>query len=449
MALDLVMTDGVKSVPLDQLPESAWRFIAGGPEGTGDWTPAKAYQIVPILYRAVEMRANAVASMPFALHRGNSETDLSEDPAYEWLTRELKRRLWLTSAAMDVYGRGYWAVERNRYGQNLVLRWLLPTSVTPVMSEADGLVGFKRRLSNGQEVPFDLTEMVYFWAPSLTAEVGPGEGCVSAALRAAGTLAQVDAFAESYFKRGVIKATVFQVDGNVDKGQMEAAQNVLRRMMQGIKQAFSVLVLRSNFKPIVIGDSLKDTSAPEMTQQKREDVAMAMGIPFSLLYSAAANFATAQMDNLSFYQKTVVPRCDMIEEALNDQLLKPLGLTLEFDPDQLDVYQAAQVEQAKAVRGLVGKPILTVNEGRAMLRYDPLAEEGANRITTPVPPAIAANAGQLPAPGQSRPAAGDAAGAGNGEGEPSVMKALLTELRRARAEVEAARKAVEGGDAAA
>lgn len=176
---------------------------------------------------------------------------------------------------------------------------------------------------------------------------------------------------------------------------------------------------------------------------------MAMGIPFSLLYSAAANFATAQMDNLSFYQKTVVPRCDMIEEALNDQLLKPLGLTLEFDPDQLDVYQAAQVEQAKAVRGLVGKPILTVNEGRAMLRYDPLAEEGANRITTPVPPAIAANAGQLPAPGQSRPAAGDAAGAGNGEGEPSVMKALLTELRRARAEVEAARKAVEGGDAAA
>lgn len=230
MALDLVMTDGVKSVPLDQLPESAWRFITGGPEGTGDWTPVKAYQIVPILYRALEMRANAVASMPFTLHRGNSEADLSEDPAYEWLTRELKRRLWLTSAAMDVYGRAYWAVERNRYGQNPALRWLLPTSVAPVMSEADGLVGFKRRLSTGQEVPFDLTEMTYFWTPSLTVEVGPGEGCVSAALRAAGTLAQVDAFAEAYFKRGVIKATVFQVDGNVDKGQMEAAQNVLRRI---------------------------------------------------------------------------------------------------------------------------------------------------------------------------------------------------------------------------
>lgn len=446
--LDLVMTDGVKSVPLDQLPDSAWRYVVGSAEGGDGLSAVQAVQVVPILYRALNMRANAIAAMPRALYRGDTEvTDAAE---VQGLMGTMARRLRLTSASLDVYGASYWIKETNQYGKNLTPRWLVPTSLTPVteanapakvraeVQPNEGLYGFMRRTAAAQSfVPW--SEMVYFWEMSLTTEVGHGGGCVQVALAAAGALNYMDRFVEAYFKRGVIKATVFQVEGNVDKGEMERAQSVLRNMMTGIKRAFSVLVLRNNFKPIVIGDSAKDTAAPELTTQKREDIAMAMGVPFSLLYSQAANYATSQTDYLTFYTQTVVPQCEIIEETLNEQLFAPLGLRFEFQERKLEVFQAAELQKAEAVSKVVGQPVLTVNEGRETLGFEPLNEEGANRITKPTPaPATA------PAANGTGPAAGDAAGTGNGEAPQAVMKALSEELRLARAEVEAARKAMEG-----
>jgi len=444
VALDLVMTDGVKSVPLDQLPEDAWRYVVGSPSGGDGLSATQAVQVVPILYRALHMRANAMAAMPHALYR--FETEVTDAPEYQGIMGKMARRLRLTSASLDVYGTSYWIKETNQFGKNLSPRWLMPTSVMPVteanatpvirreVEPNEGLYGFLRRTAAAETfVPW--SEMVYFWEISLTSEVGHGSGCVQAALAAAGALNYMDRFVEAYFKRGVIKATVFQVEGNVNPGEIEKAQSVLRRMMTGIKQAFSVMVLRNNFKPIVIGDSAKDTAAPELTTQKREDIAMAMGVPFSLLYSQAANYATSQTDYLTFYTQTVVPQAKIVEETLNEQLFGPLGLRFEFQERKLEVFQAAELSKAEAVSKVVGKPVLTVNEGRETLGYEPLDEEAANRIVHPPPPALVVNAAQQPAPGQPRQATGDAAGTGNGQGQADVMKALLVELRAARVAV--------------
>lgn len=387
MALELLMTDGTKSVPLNALPESAWRYITGGSSDTGELNPVTAVQVVPILYRALEMRGNAIASLPWALYRGDGDEDVKETAEYQSLVGGMRRRLKLTSASLDVYGACYWIKETNRFGRNLTPRWLMPTTMTAVteanapervraeFDAKDGLYGFMRRDGAGRDLFLSWEEVVYFWELTLTSELGHGQGCVRAALAAAGALNHIDKFVEAYFKRGVIKATVFQVEGNADKGDMQRLENVLRSMLGGIKKAFSLLVLRSNFKPIVIGDSAKDTAAPELTEQKREDIAMAMGVPFSLLYSQAANYATSQTDYLTFYTQTVVPQAEMIEEALNEQLFGALGLRFAFQPEKLEVFQAAELTKAGAVMTVVGTPVLTVDEGRAMLDYEPLPSE--------------------------------------------------------------------------
>lgn len=382
--LDLVMMDGTKSVPLDALPESAWRYVTGGATSDGDLSPAAAVQVVPILYRALNMRANAIASMPWALTRGKAGgQDVTEVEQYRGITRKMGRRLRLTSQALDVYGRSYWVKEANQFGRNLTPRWLAPTSLTEVTEATateriraevqpnEGLYGFTRRAGD-REMFLPWEQVVWFWEPSQTSEVGYGPGCVRAALAAAGALNHMDRFVEAYFKRGVIKATVFQVEGNTTKGEMEAVQNVLRSMLTGIRKAFSLLVLRSNFKPIVIGDSAKDTAAPELTTQKREDIAMAMGVPFSLLYSQAANYATSQTDYMTFYTQTVLPQAEMMQEAMNELLFEPLGLWFEFQPRKLEVFQASELQKAQAIMAVVGKPVLMMNEGRELLDYEPL-----------------------------------------------------------------------------
>jgi hypothetical protein len=70
----------------------------------------------------------------------------------------------------------------------------------------------------------------------------------------------------------------------------------------------------------------------------------------------------------------VVPQSLLIEEALNEQLMEPEGLRWQFQPERLEVFQAAEMQKAAAVAKLVGAPIMTVNEGRAWMGLPPLED---------------------------------------------------------------------------
>lgn len=87
----------------------------------------------------------------------------------------------------------------------------------------------------------------------------------------------------------------------------------------------------------------------ELTKQKRDDVAQALGIPANILYSEAVNFATAQQDKLNFYDDTIVPRCRFIQEVLNEQIFEPMGYSLDFKPETLDIYQEDEAQRAQAL----------------------------------------------------------------------------------------------------
>ncbi len=92
----------------------------------------------------------------------------------------------------------------------------------------------------------------------------------------------------------------------------------------------------------------------------------------TLLTASAANYATSLADRLNFYDTTVVPQTLLIGEALNSQWLAALGLRLRFAPQRLEIYQAAEVQKAQQIAALVGAPVLTVDEARALLGYAPL-----------------------------------------------------------------------------
>ena len=82
-------------------------------------------------------------------------------------------------------------------------------------------------------------------------------------------------------------------------------------------------------------------------------MAIALGIPSNILFSEAANYATAKQDKLNFYTDTIVPRCEFIEGELNRQLFVPMGVTLKFLPDTIDIFQEDENERSESVARLV------------------------------------------------------------------------------------------------
>ena len=67
----------IKTINIDQFPEDAWQYLTGTPNEERELQ--EYYQEVPWLFRGVDIRANAVSTMPFSIYKGKNEIDSSED----------------------------------------------------------------------------------------------------------------------------------------------------------------------------------------------------------------------------------------------------------------------------------------------------------------------------------------------------------------------------------
>lgn len=349
--------DGIKSVRLDDLPPEAWRVIAGDSDTSAE--AQRLYETVAFLYRCVEVRANALVALPWAVQRNDSDIWTSADgasPAELAALSDIPDLLWQTEAAMCLAGEAFWHKIETRARRLLEVRWLSPSTITPVWDADAGLIGYKRALPNRAPQPMSVEEVVHFWLRGMH-ETKPRRSPAEAASIAARVIYNTDLFTAGFFERGAIKATLLTVDGNPLPAERERIKSWWRRFMAGVKNAFTAEVVAASVKPVVVGDGIGELANTALTAEKREDIATAMGVPHSLVLSNAANYATSQQDELNFYNLTIVPEARLIERQINRQLFEPLGLQFQFRPEELSVYQEDETQRAQAFSLYVGAGI--------------------------------------------------------------------------------------------
>lgn len=356
--------DGRKAVAIDELPPEAWTFFSGG-QDVGQLGRLKEYwRTVPWLFRGVHLIASTLSALPFAIvNRSGKDVDTSADysNALGFLPDPVNL-LYLVTAALTLLGRAYLFREKNQV-RTLDLRYLLPTSITPQINvvprenEPAGLTGFIRQLRHGRKL-LQVDDLVYFWAPDPFVELGPPTGSPGqAALQAAGVLYNIDAFASLFFSRGAIKATLLTVADSPPEGEKKKLKAWWKRFISGIQNAFTAEVISADVKPVIIGEGMGELADVELTKEKREDIATALGVPQTMLWSTAAaglgGGSVVTSDNLAFYRDTIVPESEFVASVFNSQLLDDLGYHLDFRPETLDVFQADENERAAAYSSYV------------------------------------------------------------------------------------------------
>jgi hypothetical protein len=99
---------------------------------------------------------------------------------------------------------------------------------------------------------------------------------------------------------------------------------------------------------------LESLSNNDLTNESREAIGTALMVPASILAANAANYATAQQDEVNFLNNAIIPECRLIERTLNRQLFGPAGLRLHFEPERLSAMQEDETERAKSYAIYVG-----------------------------------------------------------------------------------------------
>lgn len=366
------ITDGIKTIPLPALRPDAWAPIDDEAYGSAPLSVRRGQTHVPTLYRAIDIRAKAVARMPFRIERDGR--DVTDDDPMRPLIQKLRSLLYLTEASLCCWNAAYWEIGTNRYGLNVTPFWMATSSIRPDIDPAEGLRGFWR--TGGKGGYLQPRQVCHYWGPSTDVEIGPDRllAPVAVVLTAAGLLHYLDRFATSFFQRGAVKVTLLTVEGNPKPGEIEKLDAWWKRMVTGVRNAFGSVVVRAGVKPVVIGSTVQETSAPQLTKLSREDIAAGMGVPMSLLFSNVLAGGTADAERLNFYDFTVVPECEhIIDEPLNSLYLDRIGLRLIWTPEKLEVYQKAELSKAQSIAQLVGQPIMTVDEGRERMELPPMA----------------------------------------------------------------------------
>lgn len=323
-------------------------------------TPAQAYANVAWVYRCATLRVQTIGGMPWRIM--DAEGNEVEWPLADVLPAVLGR----IELALCSYGASYVLKQTNRFGIK-DLQWLNPLTMR-VLTDKAGVVGFQQTVGT-VPVAFGTEEIIYHRLYNLADDLGPGVSPMQVAMAAAGMASNANQYVAKFFATGAIPAVVLTTDQVVSEAEVKRVGDVWQRLFGGIRNAWKTAVLQQGLTPTVIGSKLDDLTVEPILQDARMQIAVAFGIPQTLIEDAA-NFATAREHKLSFYYETIFPECRMIEAGLNEQLFSPLGLHFEFAYSDVEAVQQDEATKVDALSKLFSLGVISRDELREQLGYE-------------------------------------------------------------------------------
>lgn len=348
----------IKTINPEDLPAEAWNIVLGRRDEN---SAQELYKSVGWMFRAMEIRCNGVMSVPFSIYQGETEIDTSKDyqNAVGFLPN-LNMITGLIEMALTIWGSAYLYKRPNLLGTRpFMVRYLPPPTVNIKRVEGsyafddNGMPLFERREA-GAKKEYTSDEIAFFWKADPFVELGPPEASAfQSASLAAGVSLDVNAFVSAFLQRGAIVPFILTVRGVKKNTELDKLKDfVARFFVRDRKKSWPTEVVNADeVIPVKIGEGLEAIAGKEamLGNSKREEIATALGIPHSILFSGAANYAVSDKDDFHLYDKTIVPECLFIEQIMNNQLMTPAGYRLKYHPEALDVFQKDEGERAAAL----------------------------------------------------------------------------------------------------
>lgn len=333
------------------------------------------YRLVPYVYRAVRIRCNALSSVPVRIENKDSREEV------EWPFEDVispSEFLWKTEASLVIYGAAFWL--KNKMGTKIVGLQYLNPSTMKVEADVDGKnLKFTQQIGERLWGPWSEDDIIYIAEYDPTQDVQPGVSPLQVALANAGLEHYMATFASLFFEHGAMPVTLLSTERPVSKEERDRTERKLIGAIAGLANAFRVRILRGGgmTQPITLTPDLDNLALKDLDEQARRKIMSALEVPITMLEDAA-NYATAGEHRMSFYQDTVRPRGNQIENSLNRQLFYPLNMRMTICFDELDIFQQDEASRAESLAKLVESKV-PLDLAMEILGYD-LTEDQWDRI---------------------------------------------------------------------
>lgn len=315
--------------------------------------PRELYAAVAWTFWSINLRADSAAAIPYSIYTMDSDEDIEENEV-EWPI-ELSPLLWLTEAWLQLMGAAYWLKRRNRV---IIkdLQVLNATTMKILTYDADGPITFRQVVGSKQQ-DYPAEDIVYFHTFSPSRDLGPGTASGDVSAEPAGLIRNANQYASSFFANGAVPLVLLTTEGSVPPNAKEEIRNTWQKMVQGVKKAFSTVVLEHGLTPTVISPPLKDMTMPQLEETKRRQILVAHKIPQGM-GEPSSNRATQEWLQFEFWTQCILPEVRIhLIPVLDKQLLNPLGLRIGFQFNEIEAIQRVEVDKALSTMPVVEKMV--------------------------------------------------------------------------------------------
>lgn len=387
---------------LTSIPGWAQRRLDGGTGGDA----SQAYLSSAWAFRAVQLRADAVASAEIALYDRDGERMDVEHPILdvlysvngEWNASDLWR---LTESAWCVYGAAYW--HKVRAGNRVAQLFALNPRTMEVQAGADGIRAFRQTL-HGKQTDFAREDVVYFRGAYDPASDLTGIAPLRLAISAALGERNAEQYLADFFANGATPALILSTDAQLPDNEIGRIAEWWRRLFRGKGNQHKTGIVGSGLKPHSVGTNPKDLALDEVRSAVHQTISTALGVPELLISPTnAADLTPVETAQAMFFENTVVPRWNWYAEVLNAELLPEYpdllrqGAYLAFDYSRHPAMSENQTEIVARLSRLVESGIIRPEVAARELGYGP--DDVPIAVVSPAArPAGGENESVLPAP---------------------------------------------------
>ena len=355
-------------------------------------TYAQIYRTQPNVRTVVDFLARNIAQLALHVFRRVSDTDRVRLPDHELAAMvgrpnpSTTRYRLLDTLMLDlgIYFTAYLVKVRTA---PLGLVRLPPEQVT--VKGTLQPTAFVWTTPDGRSREFDPSEIVHVGGYNPCPDAAPGVGLspletlrrILAEEQAAGE------YRESFWLNGARFSGVIERPATAKKWSPEQKadfrQQVQSAYAQGGSRVGSAFVLEDGmtFKPNT--ETARDSEYTASRKLSREECAAAYHVPLPMVgILEHATFSNIKEQHKHLYQDCLGPWLKMIEEEFVRQLLPECrdtdGIYVEFNI--AEKLKGSFEEQASSLQVLVGRPIMTANEGRARLNLPSMDDPEADTL---------------------------------------------------------------------
>lgn len=299
----------------------------------------------------------------------------------------------LTTLQLSISGRSTWWKERNNVGQIIALWPLRPDRVGPIYSNSsvEGqrvLSGWSYVPPDGKEpIPIPRGDVVAFNYPDPAGESGgivEGLGSLEVLARQISSDNEATKFVGSLLANYAAPTIALQVKRDInDKETLELIKAQFRHEFGGANRGIPA-VLAGETEIKTIGFNLRELEFPDLRNVSETRICAALGVPAILAHLQAglkaSTYSNVEQARLYFAETTLSSIWRRFQDQWTKDIASEFGdnIICEFDTFRVRALAAKQEATLKPVENGFRQGVITVNEYRKALGYNPVPDEVGN-----------------------------------------------------------------------